>query len=343
MFNFIKDKFSKTQTQDQKLNNEQKTAEKPQSLFSRLKNSLVKTRKSFTQSIADLFIGKKQIDDELLDELENILLTADLGIEVTHDLIAEITDKVNRKQLQDFNTLAAQLKTSLSDIITPNSIPLDVELPKKKPFVLLMTGVNGAGKTTTIGKLAKQFQNQGKSVMLAAGDTFRAAAIEQLKTWGERNDVPVISQHTGADSASVIYDAYNAAKARGFDVLIADTAGRLHTQDNLMEELKKVVRVIKKIDDSAPHETMLVLDASIGQNALQQAIKFNEAISITGLTLTKLDGTAKGGIIFAICKKLNIPLRYIGIGEKIDDLREFNTNEFIEALFSMENTKDEAQ
>jgi len=312
--------------------------EKPQKIgfFTRLKQGLSKTRQSFTESIASLVLGRKEIDDDLLDDLEMILLTADVGVEATDRIIRNLTDQVSRKELKDPEALLTSLKSQLQTIVEPISQPLeiDVHLAKKEgPYVILMVGINGVGKTTTIGKLAKKFQNEGKSVMLAAGDTFRAAAVEQLQTWGERNHVPVIAQKTGADSAAVIFDAIQSAKAKNIDVLIADTAGRLHTQSNLMEELKKVKRVITKVDDSAPHEVMLVIDAGTGQNALNQADQFQKAVGVTGITLTKLDGTAKGGIVFALAEQLSIPVRFIGVGESIDDLRPFQAKEFTEALF----------
>lgn len=310
------------------------TTEQPEnkSLFSRLKQGLSRTRSGFGNSIADLVVGKKTIDDELLEDIENVLLTADVGVEATTRIIDELTDKVSRKELADTEALFSHLKSLLHDILAPCSAPLAIDTGQH-PFVILMVGINGAGKTTTIGKLARRLQNEGKSVMLAAGDTFRAAAVEQLQTWGERNDVPVVAQHSGADSASVIYDALESAKAKNVDVLIADTAGRLHTQSNLMEELAKVKRVMAKLDPGAPHEVMLVVDAGTGQNALNQAHQFNEAIGLTGISLTKLDGTAKGGVIFAIAHKMRLPIRFIGVGEGIDDLRPFNAEEFVEALF----------
>ena len=302
--------------------------------FAHLKQSLTKTRKGFTESLANLFLGKKEIDDDLLDELEMILLTADIGIETTERIIQNLTDQVSRKELKDPEALYESLKIQLRDILHPVEQPLDIEQkPQGEPFVILVVGVNGAGKTTTIGKLANQFKKAGKSVMLAAGDTFRAAAVEQLQTWGERNGVPVIAQKTGADSAAVIFDAVQSAKAKGVDVVIADTAGRLHTQSNLMEELKKVKRTITKVLPDAPHEVLLVLDAGTGQNALSQAKLFHEAVDLTGLAITKLDGTAKGGIIFALANQLKVPVRFIGVGEGIEDLRPFHANDFIEALF----------
>ena len=302
--------------------------------FARLKQSLSKTRQNLGGGIFDLFRGKK-IDEELFEELEEHLLLADVGIETTMKIIDSLTESADRKQLKDAEALYELLKQELKQIIDPVSQPLVIDA-KDGPQVILMVGVNGVGKTTTIGKMAKQFQAQGKSVMLAAGDTFRAAAVEQLQVWGERNNIPVVAQHTGADSASVIFDAISAAKARGVDVLIADTAGRLQNKNHLMEELKKVVRVMQKLDVNAPHEVMLTIDAATGQNALSQTQLFNEAVGLTGLTVTKLDGTAKGGVIFAIADKYGIPIRYIGVGEGIDDLRTFNGEEFIDALFTQE-------
>jgi fused signal recognition particle receptor len=315
---------------------DEKGANKPvkaDGLFARFQRGLSKTRNQLGEGIGRLLLGKKEIDEQLFDELEVILLSADLGIETTKSILAQLSDGLARKQLADGDAVFAALKSRLQSMLVDSS-PLMVTTPDKSPFVILMVGVNGAGKTTTIGKLAKFYQQQGKKVMLAAGDTFRAAAVEQLQEWGHRNEIAVIAQHTGADSASVIFDAVQAAKARGIDVLIADTAGRLHTQGNLMEELKKVKRVMQKIDPQAPHETMLVLDASIGQNALNQARQFNEAIGLTGITMTKLDGTAKGGILFAIANELEIPFRYIGLGEGIDDLRQFDASQFVDAIFN---------
>ena len=282
----------------------------------------------------DLFRGKK-IDDDLFEELETHLLLADVGVDTTTKIIKSLTESASKKQLKDAEALYELLKVELKKIIAPVCQPL--EIPSgDSPFVILMVGVNGVGKTTTIGKLAKQFQAQGKSVMLAAGDTFRAAAVEQLQVWGERNNVTVIAQHTGADSASVIFDAISAAKARNIDVIIADTAGRLQNKSHLMEELKKVVRVMKKLDVNAPHEVMLTIDAGTGQNALSQTNLFDQAVGLTGLTLTKLDGTAKGGVVFAVADKHAIPIRYLGVGEGINDLRPFNDDDFIDALFSDE-------
>ncbi|EGR4198520.1 signal recognition particle-docking protein FtsY [Vibrio cholerae] len=309
--------------------------EKPtESFFARLKRSLSRTKANIGAGFFGLFKGKK-IDDDLFEELEEQLLIADVGMDTTTKIITNLTTKASRQQLRDGEALYGLLKEEMAEILSQVEQPLVIDT-EKKPYVILMVGVNGVGKTTTIGKLAKQFQAQGKKVMLAAGDTFRAAAVEQLQVWGERNQVPVIAQHTGADSASVIYDAIEAAKARGIDVVIADTAGRLQNKSNLMEELRKIVRVMKKIDDSAPHEIMLTLDAGTGQNAISQAKLFSDVAPITGITLTKLDGTAKGGVIFAIADQFQIPIRYIGVGEKIDDLRPFATQEFIDALFSRE-------
>jgi len=301
-------------------------------LFSRLKEGLSKTRNNFTSGLGNLVLGKKQIDAELLEEIETRLLMADVGVSTTEKIIGHLTDKIKRKQLANPEVLISALKQELIAILTPVSQPL--EITPEKPYVILVVGVNGSGKTTTIGKLAKQYQSEGKQVMLAAGDTFRAAAIEQLQVWGERNDVRVIASEAGADSAAVIFDAMQSASAKEMDVLLADTAGRLHTQSHLMEELKKVKRVIKKSSETAPHETLLILDASIGQNALAQAKHFTQAVEVTGIALTKLDGTAKGGIIFAIANELNIPIRYFGVGEGINDLRPFDAQAFVEALFN---------
>ena len=316
-------------------------AKKP-GLFGRLKQGLSRTRSNLTEGIASLTLGRKSIDDDLLEEIETQLLTADVGVEATQRIIADLTRRISRKELKDAEALMAALKDEMAAILEPCSAPLQVD-GASSTYVILMVGINGAGKTTTIGKLAKYLQAQGRSVMLAAGDTFRAAAVEQLQTWGERNDIPVIAQQSGADSASVIYDGLEAARARGIDVLIADTAGRLHTQNNLMEELKKIKRVMGKLDAEAPHEVMLVVDAGTGQNALNQASEFNQTIGLTGITLTKLDGTAKGGVIFAIANKLEIPIRFIGVGEGIDDLRPFDATEFVSALFdtTYQGTSDE--
>lgn len=303
-------------------------------IFKRFKQGLSKTRHHLGDSIGRLFLGKKEIAPDVLEELETLLVSADVGLNATNRVIQRLSDGLARKELSDGDAVLMVLKNDLQALLTKNSNPLNFDAPASRPFVILMVGVNGAGKTTTIGKLARQYQLQGKSVMLAAGDTFRAAAVEQLQAWGKRNQVPVVAQQMGADSASVIYDALQSAQAKGIDILIADTAGRLHTQQNLMEELKKVKRVLKKIDPTAPHETMLILDASIGQNALNQARQFHQAIELTGITMTKLDGTAKGGILFAIANELEIPFRYIGIGEGIDDLRAFDASHFVNAIFN---------
>ena len=310
-----------------------RTEETKAGFFARLKQGLSKTSASIGEGMASLFLGKKIIDDELLEDIETRLLTADVGVEATSVIIQRLTQKVARKELADADALYKSLQAELAAMLKPVEQPLKIT-SQNKPFVILVVGVNGAGKTTTIGKLAKKLQLEGKKVMLAAGDTFRAAAVEQLQVWGERNKIPVIAQHTGADSASVIFDAVQAAKARGIDVLIADTAGRLHTKDNLMEELKKVRRVISKLDADAPHEVLLVLDAGTGQNAISQAKQFNQTVELTGLALTKLDGTAKGGVIFALAKQFGLPIRYIGVGEGIDDLRTFEAEPFVQALFA---------
>ncbi len=303
--------------------------------FSRLRSGLSRTRDVLNTDVRDLVRLRKKIDDELLEELETQLITADVGVEATRAIIDDLTQRISRHQLDDADALMAALRENMRDILAPASAPLDLT-GGPRPFVILMVGVNGVGKTTTIGKLARRFQDEGLSVMLAAGDTFRAAAVEQLQIWGERNNIPVIAQHSGADSASVIFDAVQAAKARGTDVLIADTAGRLHTQANLMEELKKVKRVMGKLDPEAPHEVLLVVDAGTGQNALAQAQQFYQAVGVTGIALTKLDGTAKGGIIFAIAQKLGLPIRFIGVGEGIEDLRPFDAGDFVDALLGSE-------
>ena len=300
--------------------------------FARLRMGLGRTSDNLVQGLGNLFLGRKEIDAELFEELESRLLMADVGVEATMDIIERLTQRVSRKELTRPEALQGALREELLALLKPCEQALQVT--GHKPYVILMVGVNGVGKTTTIGKLAKRYLGEGQSVMLAAGDTFRAAAVEQLQVWGDRNKVPVIAQHTGADSASVIFDGLQAAQARGVDVLIADTAGRLHNKDNLMEELKKVVRVMGKLDPGAPHEVMLVLDAGTGQNALAQAAHFQQWVGVTGLTLTKLDGTAKGGVIFAIARKLGLPIRYIGVGEAVDDLRPFEAEQFIEALFA---------
>lgn len=327
-------KFLKKDKKDESLQSTpsvETVIEKKQGWFKKLRTGLSRTRSQFGSGVSNIFLGKKVIDDELFEALETQLLLADVGVDTTHTILKHLTDNVKRKQLNDPQILQEQLKQQLLNILAPCSKPLEIN---QQPFILLMVGVNGAGKTTSIAKIANYYRDQQRSVMLAAGDTFRAAAIEQLQVWGERNKVPVIAQHSGADSASVIYDAIESAQARQIELLIADTAGRLHTQDHLMEELKKVTRVITKLDTTAPHETMLVIDASMGQNALQQAKQFHNAIGLTGITLTKLDGTAKGGIIFAIADQLKLPIRFIGVGEGIDDLKPFNAAEFIDALFT---------
>ncbi|MBT3047980.1 MAG: signal recognition particle-docking protein FtsY [Candidatus Thiodiazotropha sp.] len=317
---------------------QQQTAEAPapeeekRGLFSRLQARLARTRNNLTDGLANLLLGRKSIDDDLLEELETLLLTADVGVEATSRIIDDLTARVKRKELSDPQKLMQLLKQHLREILQECDRPIG-ERDKGKPLVLLMVGINGAGKTTTIGKLARKFQLDGESVMLAAGDTFRAAAVEQLQTWGERNQIPVIAQHSGADAASVVFDALQAASARSIDVLIADTAGRLHTKSNLMEELAKISRVLKKIDQDAPHEVLLVVDAGTGQNAVNQAIEFHQTVGLTGLVITKLDGTAKGGVVFAIADKVKVPIRFIGVGEAIEDLREFDPDEFINALF----------
>eukprot|EP00163_Fabomonas_tropica_P024848 TRINITY_DN4280_c0_g2_i1.p1 TRINITY_DN4280_c0_g2~~TRINITY_DN4280_c0_g2_i1.p1 ORF type:complete len:415 (-),score=88.39 TRINITY_DN4280_c0_g2_i1:2898-4142(-) len=302
------------------------------SVFERIKQGLGKTRASLSGGLADMFSVGKKIDEDLLEDIETTLLMADVGVTATSEIIESLTDKLERNQLKDGEALRKALRDELHGLLAGVTKPLQIDAGKA-PYVILMVGVNGVGKTTTIGKLTKKFQSEGKSVMLAAGDTFRAAAVEQLQVWGERNDVPVVAQHTGADSASVIFDAIQSAKSRGVDVVIADTAGRLQNKDNLMNELEKVVRVMKKLDESAPHEVMLVLDAGTGQNALSQAQVFQQAVGVSGITLTKLDGTAKGGIVFAIARQLQLPIRFIGVGEQVDDLRSFDAETFVDALF----------
>lgn len=314
------------------------TTETTGGLFGRLRRGLQKTG----SGIGQLFLGRKQIDAELLDELETLLLTADVGMEATTRIIDDLTARLKRNELTDTSALQAALREDMLAILEPVTEPLGIP-EQDNPFVILTVGINGAGKTTTIGKLAERYQREGRRVILAAGDTFRAAAVEQLQTWGERTNTPVISQPTGADSASVIYDAHQAAIARGADILIADTAGRLHTQDNLMEELRKVARVIGKQDEAAPHEVLLVLDAGTGQNALAQAEQFRSAVNVTGLVLTKLDGTAKGGVIFAMAQRLGIPVRYIGVGERVEDLRPFDATAFVDALLEQDNMEPEAE
>lgn len=302
------------------------------SVFERIKQGLGKTRASLTGGLADLFSVGKKIDEDLLEEIETTLLMADVGVTATSEIIDSLTDKLERNQLKDGEALRKALRDELHGLLKDVTKPLEIDAGKK-PYVILMVGVNGVGKTTTIGKLSKKFQAEGKSVMLAAGDTFRAAAVEQLQVWGERNNVPVVAQETGSDSASVIFDAIQSAQSRGTDVVIADTAGRLQNKENLMNELAKVVRVMKKLDESAPHEVMLVLDAGTGQNALSQAQVFQQAVGVSGITLTKLDGTAKGGIVFAIARQLQLPIRFIGVGEQAEDLRSFDAETFVDALF----------
>ena len=322
---------------EKEIQTEETAPPKKESLFKRLRSGLSKTGNALTSGMGDIILGKKKIDDDVLEELETRLLMADVGIEATQRIIKDLTQRTSRNELADVDALMSALHQEMSDILIPVAKPLEIN-SSHQPTVILLVGINGAGKTTTIGKLAKKFQNEGKSVMLAAGDTFRAAAVEQLEVWGERNNIPVVAQGTGADSASVIYDAMESAKARNIDVLLADTAGRLHTQTNLMEELKKVKRVMQKIDANAPHETMLIVDASIGQNALAQAKEFDNALGLTGITVTKLDGTAKGGILFAIAEQVKIPVRYIGVGESIDDLQIFEASEFTTALLGHDTT-----
>jgi fused signal recognition particle receptor len=315
-----------------KRKNKEQEAEPRSGVMQRLKSKLSRSRKNFGGRLTDLLLARNTIDEDLLEELEVLLLTTDVGVEITTRVMEHLAYQVNRKELSDIDKLSSTLKKMLGDYLYASEAP--VKAPSEgRPQVILMVGVNGAGKTTTIGKLTKRLQEEGNSVMLAAGDTFRAAAVEQLQSWGERNGVPVIAQHQGADSASVIFDALQTATARGVDVLIADTAGRLHTKSNLMEELAKIARVMKKIDPEAPHEVMLVVDATTGQNALNQALQFNRAIPLTGITLTKLDGTAKGGILFAIADRLRVPIRFIGVGEALEDLRHFDPQEFVDALF----------
>uniref|UniRef100_UPI001E61887A signal recognition particle-docking protein FtsY n=1 Tax=Moellerella wisconsensis TaxID=158849 RepID=UPI001E61887A len=319
---------------ESKTNNTEQEKPKKEGFFARLKKGLLKTRQNLGSGFFSLFKGKK-IDDDLFEELEEQLLIADVGVDTTRKIINSLVAHASRKELKDAEALYSKLREEMSDILSTVDKPLVIE--GKKPYVILMVGVNGVGKTTTIGKLARQYQSEGKSVMLAAGDTFRAAAVEQLQVWGERNNIPVVAQHTGADPASVIFDAIQSAQAKGIDILIADTAGRLQNKAHLMEELKKIVRVMRKLDVEAPHEIMLTLDASTGQNAVNQAKLFDEAVGLTGITLTKLDGTAKGGVIFAIADQMSIPIRYIGVGEGIEDLRPFKSEDFIEALFARED------
>jgi fused signal recognition particle receptor len=316
----------------------QQIESEPLGFLPRLKAGLSKTRQQLGEGLGAIFLGRKAIDEDLLEQLETALLTSDVGIAATTEILEALRTRSNRAQLADSHAMQELLKSILHEQLLPLELPLSLQKQEGKPFVILMVGVNGVGKTTTIGKLAMRYKSLGLNVMLAAGDTFRAAAVEQLQSWGERNQVPVVAQHTGADSASVIYDAYQRAAARGVDVLIADTAGRLHNKDNLMQELEKVVRVLKKFDPELPQEIMLVLDATTGQNALNQARSFRESVSVTGLVLSKLDGTAKGGMVFAIAQEIKLPLRFIGIGEKVDDLRPFSAIEFVEALLTNNQT-----
>ncbi len=326
--------FGRKKTQDTP------SSEKKPGLFERLRRGLSRTRANLGDGLARLLLGRRQIDEELLEELETLLLTADVGVDTTRRIIDELSARVKRHELSDPQALQQVLQDMLTDILEQAERPVKAAA-EGRPQVILMVGINGAGKTTTIGKLARRLLDEGQKVMLAAGDTFRAAAVEQLQTWGERNGVPVIAQATGADAASVIFDALQAAQARGMDVLIADTAGRLHTKSNLMDELAKIARVMKKLDPDAPHEVMLVVDATTGQNALNQARQFDEAVPLTGITLTKLDGTARGGIVFAIADTLGIPIRFIGVGESIEDLRPFEAREFVRALF--ERSEDDTE
>jgi len=312
---------------------DKESASQPTGLFASLKQRLSKTRENLSTGLSGILLGKKQIDDDLLEQLEDQLLMADVGLAATQEITRQLTESLQRRQLGDADSLLIALKAVLADILAPCTVPLTID-SNKKPFVILMVGVNGAGKTTTVGKLAQKFKNQGLRVMLAAGDTFRAAAVEQLQSWGDRLEIPVIKQGQGADSASVIFDALQSAQARNMDVLIADTAGRLHTQTGLMDELEKIKRVLGKLDPGAPQETMLVLDAGTGQNAMAQASNFKDTIGISGITLTKLDGTAKGGMIFGVAEQLQTPIRFIGVGESVDDLRLFDNEEFVDALLA---------
>jgi len=346
MFGFIKRKQKKAPETKQSATEFPVPAEESISVETKpadLSHSLEKTKRTFSDGMADFFLGKKAIDNALLDELETRLLSADVGVDATTTIIDELQNNISRKVINDADSLHIKLAEIMKSILQPCEQPLDTVIANSythannnsetsKPFVILVVGINGAGKTTSIGKLAHHFIQQGKSVMLAAGDTFRAAAVEQLQTWGQRNNVPVISQGTGADPASVIFDAVASASSKNIDIVIADTAGRLHTQDNLMDELAKIKRVLAKLDANAPHETLIVMDASFGQNALHQAQQFHNSIGLTGLAVTKLDGTAKGGILFSIAKTLRLPVRFIGIGEGIDDLKPFNAAEFVDAL-----------
>lgn len=347
MFKFGKKKSDSSNTSSHPTQPSQSSPDKPVSeaneneqqvgLLGALKRGLQKTRMQLTEGLANLLLGEKIIDEALLESIETQLLAADIGIAATQQVIADMSARVKRRELENPQALNLALQQTLTAILQPCEQPLTITSTANHhaaPFVILMVGVNGAGKTTTIGKLAKRLQQEGKSVLLAAGDTFRAAAIDQLKVWGERNQIPVIAQSSGSDSASVIYDAVSAAKARQIEVVIADTAGRLHTQTHLMDELKKIKRVLQKLDPTAPHEIMLVLDAGIGQNALRQAQQFHEAIGLTGLTITKLDGTAKGGMVFSLAENLHLPIRYVGVGESIQDLQPFESKRFVAALLA---------
>jgi fused signal recognition particle receptor len=312
---------------------------KQKSLFSRLTEKLDKTRETFTYQLDALFLGKKEIDAEMLDDLEEILITADLGVGTTRELLENARRKVKRKELYDPRSLKETLKSQIKNLITENDQDASLVMPDKGPFVIMVIGVNGVGKTTTIGKIARKFQQAGNSVMLVAGDTFRAAAVSQLQIWGERSNIPVVAHKEGADPSSVVFDALGIALSKNIDVVLVDTAGRLHTKDHLMEELKKIKRVMGKKLKGAPHEVMLVIDATTGQNGISQARLFDEAVGVTGITLTKLDGTSKGGIVANICKEMKIPIRFIGIGEKMSDLRDFDAGEFVDALFHSSNTE----
>jgi len=325
--------LGKKKSEDSKSVEVQNTDASDGGIFTRLKNGLSRTRSKLSDGLAEIVLGEKTIDLNLLEDIETQLLSADVGIDATDQIVNNLKQQLGRKQLTEPEQFMTALRQELTNILKAVDTPLVIQ-SEAKPFVILMVGVNGVGKTTSIGKLAKLYQSQGMSVMLAAGDTFRAAAVEQLQVWGERNDIPVIAQHTGADSASVIFDAYQSAKAKNVDVLIADTAGRLHTKDNLMNELEKIVRVLKKQDERLPDEILLVLDATTGQNALSQAESFDKTTTLTGIALTKLDGTAKGGVVFALAKRLSLPIRFIGVGEKIDDLRPFKAEDFVDALFA---------
>ncbi|MCO1332868.1 signal recognition particle-docking protein FtsY [Microbulbifer sp. OS29] len=314
------------------LEQDKPTKKKKEGFFARIRRGLSRTSNQFAEGMGNLFLGAKEIDEDLLEELETQLLMADVGVEATSEIVERLTERVSRRELANGDALYKALQQELADLLTSVDSSLEIDI-SKKPYVILVVGVNGVGKTTTIGKLAHRFLGEGKSIMLAAGDTFRAAAVEQLQVWGQRHEVPVVAQHTGADSASVIFDAVQSAQARGIDVVIADTAGRLHTKSNLMEELTKVRRVMGKLDPSAPHEVLLVLDAGTGQNAINQTSQFRESAGVTGLVLTKLDGTAKGGVIFALARRFGIPVRFIGVGEQAEDLQPFSAREFVSALF----------